>query len=372
MKNPDFFYVVLGRVLSSGLQATFYFIFALMLTPEEYGNLSFLIAIAGVAATISRFGLNQTIVVFQAKNSSFANQLNFLALISTSIAAIILLSVDIFAAFLTLASSIFLMNIQNMLGLKKYKKYGLLNLIKGLLMIIFPIIGFQFLEIEGILLGMSLGYIVTSIHFFKYLSFKNNLRSQIRYNSKTIIHNFGVDISINLVRFVDKLVIVPIVGFAVLGIYQLNLQILIGLEILPTALHSYLLSEESSGKKHKKITFLAILFSILLVIATIFFSPYLIPQLFPNYIEGINSLMVLVFSIMPLTLSSILNAKLQAIESTKIGFSAIVRIGSLVILIIILGSAYGLMGLSYSVLISSSLYAIFLAFIFKIESRKKT
>ena len=50
--------------------------------------------------------------------------------------------------------------------------------------------------------------------------------------------------------------IAPLLGFTSLGIYQFNIQILFGLELIPIAIHSFLLSEESSGKKHKKIDIL--------------------------------------------------------------------------------------------------------------------
>ena len=43
MQLNDFFLVSSGRIISSGLQAIFYIIFAVILSPEEYGNLSYLI-----------------------------------------------------------------------------------------------------------------------------------------------------------------------------------------------------------------------------------------------------------------------------------------------------------------------------------------
>ncbi len=57
----------------------------------------------------------------------------------------------------------------------------------------------------------------------------------------------------SFVRFVDKIIIGSFAGFGILGVYQLNIQFIFGIEILLGALHQFLLSEESSGKKHKKI-----------------------------------------------------------------------------------------------------------------------
>ena len=82
MQLNNFMLVSSGRVISSALQAIFYIIFAILLSPEEYGNLSYLIAIAGVASIISRFGLTHSIVIFQAKSDySTVNQINLLVLI---------------------------------------------------------------------------------------------------------------------------------------------------------------------------------------------------------------------------------------------------------------------------------------------------
>lgn len=372
MQLNNFVLVSSGRIISSALQAIFYIIFAIILSPEEYGNLSYLIAIAGVASIISRFGLTHSIVIFQAKSDySSVNQINLLVLITTSIAAIILIPIDIFAAFLTLSSSVFLMYVHNLLGLKDYKKYFSYNLFKGSFIIIIPITGYYFFQLEGIIFGMAIGYLLSSLPFFKNISFQKNLFQNFKNNFRIFLHNFGVDASTNLVKFIDKLVIAPIAGFAILGIYQLNLQILIGLEIIPLALHSYLLSEESSGNKHRKIIGLVILFSIFLVISIILLSPFVIPEFFPQYIEGIESLQILVISLIPLTISSILNAKLQAKNSTKVGYSAIIRIGSLLILLVFLGSQFGLLGLSYSVLLSATFSTIFLIYIFKSDNKEK-
>lgn len=74
-------------------------------------------------------------------------------------------------------------------------------------------------------------------------------------------------------------------------------------------------------------------------------------------------------AIIPLTISSILNAKLQSKESTVVGYSAIVRIGSMLVLIPILGSMFDLIGLSVAVLLSIILYTISLYIIYKKSSK---
>lgn len=369
--SGKFSFVIIGRMVSAGLQALFYLIFAAILDPQSYGNLSYLIALAGTFSVISRFGLNHSATVYQAKkNLSLTNSINVLALITTSAASIILLAFDIFAAVLCLGMSMFIMNIHNLLGLKEYKKYMRMEIIRGVLIISIPI-GFYFImDISGILLGMAISYLLCSFHFFRTISFKGKILQNIRSNFTILLHNFGVDFSIYAPRFVDKLVVFPILGSTTLGIYQLNMQFLFALEILPLALHSFLLSEEANGRKHNKIIHLVILASVIIAILAIFIGPFFIGEFFPKYSEGITSLQILIISIIPLTISAIITAKLQAKESIIVGYSAVVRVGSLLILIPVLGSVFDLIGLAISVLFSTIFYSIFLYIMFRKSTNK--
>ena len=371
LSNPSkFSFVMIGRAVSSGLQVLFYLIFAALLDPQSYGDLNYLIALTATFSIVFRFGLNHSVTVFQAKkNTSLTNSINILALITISTASIILLTFDIFAALLCFGMSLFTMNMHNLLGLKKYKKNMMLEIIRAILIISIPVGLFFILDITGILLGMAISYLLCSFNFLKTISFKQNFFEDIKNNFKVLLHNFGVEFSTYAPRFVDKLLILPILGSTTLGIYQLNIQILFALEILPIALHSFLLSEESNKNKHKKIISIVIFASIFIAILSAFIGPFFIDEFFPKYAEGKTSLQILVFSIIPLTISAIISAKLQASESTVVGYSGIVRVGSLLILIAILGNMFDLIGLAISVLLSTIFYSIFL-YLVLIKSNK--
>jgi len=366
-KNPfkNFSLVTFGRIISTGLQAGFYLIFAVILGPESFGQLSYLVALAGTVSIVSRIGLSHTVVVYQAKeNTNAVNQANVLSLITTGIAAILLIPINIYAALLCLSLSMFTMNLQNSLGQKRYKKYFWIIVIKSGLIITIPILLYFPLDIPGILLGMAISNFIMGFNFLKLLNPKIHSFKYLRQNFRVLIHNFGVESSIGLTRWVDKLLIVPLFGFIFAGLYQFNIQILFALTLLPISLHSFLLAEESSGTSHKKISFIIILSSILLVFITIIFAPYVIPQYFPKYQDGISSLQILIVSLIPFTIAAIFNAKLQAKESTKVGFAGLTRITSLLFFIAILGNWYGLLGLSLAVLFSSISETIFLSLLF--------
>lgn len=367
--TKHFSYVGLGKILGSGLNAVFFILFASILQPSMYGELTFLIVIAQTTSIFTRFGFNHTITVFKAKKEeNLSQQINFFVLLSTSIGSIFLLFVNPLIALLTLSMSFFVMAQHNLLGDGKYKNFMKISLMQGSFHLFFTITMYFLFDLQGILIGMSISNLICCYPFLKnFLNCNPNFK-KLRQIWKVSIHNFGIDASTNLSRRIDKLIIAPIFGFTSVGIFQFNTQILFALELIPLALHSFLLSEETKGTKSKKLIFYVLLISILISFIIFFISPLFVNQFFPEYSDGILSLQVLGFAIIPLTTSSILSAKLQAMESTKVGFAAIVRLTSIIILIPILGEWYGLIGLSFSILTSAILFSIFLWILYKNSS----
>tara|TARA_B100001750_G_C15507124_1_gene601163 strand:+ start:243 stop:1376 length:1134 start_codon:yes stop_codon:yes gene_type:complete len=362
--NISFF--TIGRISAISAQAAFYLIFAALMEPTSYGELSYFISIAGTLSVISRFGLNHSAMVFGAKGKlTLMNQANVLSIITISFASLILIFVNEYAALLCFGMSTLLMYQSSLIGLKEYKKFMGNAIIKSVLFICLPIVLYFVLDIPGILLGIAISNLIPSYGFFKLIKKKIHKFQELRSNTKVLINNFGVDTSSNLIRFVDKLLIVPLLGFTMAGLYQFNLQILFLLEMLPISMHAFFLSEESSKKSHRKLYTLLMIGSISLVISVIVCSPFLIDSLFPNYSDGILGLQVLIITLIPISISSIFQAKLQARESTKVGLGTPIRIGVFLGLIAWLGTDYGLVGLSAAVLFSSIVYTIILAVIFK-------
>ncbi|QUC64515.1 oligosaccharide flippase family protein [Nitrosopumilus sp. K4] len=359
-----FSFVVASRIVNSGSHALFYIIFVFFMTPEEYGNLSYIIALAGTFSIISRFGLPYSSAIFQSKNEEEkANQINFLAIITTSIAAIILIPINLFAAILSLGTSLFLMNFFNLLGQRKYKEQFKLVCIQGILMIIIPLVLYIPLGISGVMLGLIASNVLPSISYLRLIKISKNF-SKIKNTSKVLFNNFGVDASTNLPKMIDKLLIVPILGFSTVGIYQFNLQVLLALEVIPTALHSFLLPEESQGKNRNKIALGVFGLISSVTIFIIILVPHAIPIILPEYSKGIQSMQIMILAIIPITMSHIINAKLQARESTTVGYSAIVRIGSLLLFIGIFAPLFEQIGLAISVVLSSIAYTIYLLIVY--------
>jgi len=366
--TKNFSYVLINRILTTGINGLFWLIMAYFLIPNSYGELTYYVALAGIFSLVSKFGFGHSVIVFQAeKNSNFSTRINFLVTVTTAGAALVLVPINQFAALACIGFSFFSMNQSNLLGLKKYKNFMFNGLAKSILLLTIPFSLYFVLGLPGILLGMFIGDFLCSYSFFRNLRLPKQIFKGFKENHRVLIHNFAVELAMNLPKVADKLLIVPLFGFLLTGIYQFNLQILFALEILPVALHSYLLPEETSGKSPRKIIYLVVLGSILITLASVFLAPMFVDQFFPKYTAGIFSLQILLVSLIPLTFSYIFSAKLQAMKSTLVGFSLIIRLGSLLTLVALLGSLYGIVGLSLAVLISIILYAAFLSILYKME-----
>jgi len=361
----NFSYLTVGQVTATIFHALFYIGFATILDPEVYGEMVYWIAIAGFASVIARFGMPYSVTVYQAKEkTSLVNQVNTFVIISSSIAALVLIPINIFAAFLSLGLSIFYMNQHNLLGLKKYKRLSTALIIRSGLFISLPILFFYVFDTAGILLGLIFANIIPSFDYLKLITKNVNSFHDLKQNFKVLINNFAVDLSTILPGTIDKLIIVPILGFAMVGYYQFNLQILTALSILPILVHGYLLTEESSKKIHNNLIYFVIIGTIILIISTIILSPYIIETFFPKFIDGVFSLQILSITLLPMSVGYMLKAKLQAEESIYVGYSLLIQISSLVVLLYFLGITYNLFGLSIAILISNILHTSFLGFLF--------
>jgi len=362
----NFSYVGIGRLITLVSQAAFFLIFAALLEPSKYGELGYLIALAGTFSIVSRFGIPTTIIVFRAKGESvLANQINLLAIITTTTASIFLVFINEFSALLCLGFSFFFLYQHNLLGEQQYKSYVKNSMLRAILAYTLPFPLYFAIGFPGIILGVAIGTLISSLRLFSYTTFRIGKFSVLKEKYKVLISNFGVDSSHNLVRFIDKILVGAIFGFNFLGLYHFNLQILLAFEMLPRVLRLFLLTEESRGRKHKKISYFVVFASCMIAVAVIILSPVILPLLFPNYSDGVLGLQIIIISIIPSSISAIIIAKMQAEESTIVGFSAIVRIGSLLLLLIILGNAYGLIGMSLAVVSATIINTIFLFILFR-------
>jgi len=261
--------------------------------------------------------------------------------------------------------SLFFLHERNQIGNQKYKEHLISAISRNILVFVLGVSFFFVAGIPGIILGMAFANLILALPLFRKISIRSFSTEPIKENYKIILNNFGVESSQNLIKFIDKILIGIWFGFLSLGAYYFNMQILFAIQMLSSVLHSFLISEISRGEKHRKISSMIIIISTILTILGIIVSPFLIESIFPKYSDGIFALQILIIAVIPNAFSAILTARMQSIESTKVGYSAVLRIGSLVILIGLFGTMYGMIGLSIAVVTSVTLHTIFLYYLYK-------
>ncbi|RMF30490.1 MAG: hypothetical protein D6752_03970, partial [Candidatus Nitrosothermus koennekii] len=172
------------------------------------------------------------------------------------------------------------------------------------------------------------------------------------------------------ILYIDKLVIAPLFGFAILGLYQFAFQLLIFLSMIPMSLIQYLLPQEASSIDRKNIKLFGIVLSAILSLLLFFIFPLVIEIYFKAYEDAIDAARIMAFGIIPMTLNAILNAEFLGRERSFITMiGSLTYIISLILLFLLLGNLLGLIGLAISTLSAIILQTIVLLF-FKLRFKE--
>ena len=159
----------------------------------------------------------------------------------------------------------------------------------------------------------------------------------------------------------DKVLIAPVFGYFTLGLYQLGFQFFMFLSIIPLSLYYYLLLEEASGKNKTKIKFLGFGFAVIAGVTAFFFTPYIIERLFPSFINSILIVRIMCLAIIPQTVVLICNASLLGNgKSNPVFVAGLIYISVLLILLFVLGSFFGPIGLAFTLIIAQTVQASYL------------
>jgi O-antigen/teichoic acid export membrane protein len=344
-----------GNLVSSLIGALFWLFLATLLGPESYGELNFLLSLSVLVGSLAVGGLNNTIITFLAKgNNRLFRQASNLILITSAVASLVLALLGyITAAILVLGTNAFSMAIAENLGRKYYKRFALLTITNRLLQVSLALVLYYLIGVPGIILGYAIGSIIVGYRFFVIRDFSLSF-DEIRTKKSLTLHSFvfaSQSVSMNF----DKLIIVPIAGFAMLGVYQVGFQFLMFLSIIPGSLYQYLLPQEASGIERRYVKILGLVAAIAMATAGYFMVPIIIGNFFPTYTEGVQSAQILAFGVIPLTINSLLNSRLLGTEVSKpvlVGSASYVI--SLVSLLLLLKEPLGLSGLALSVILSLS------------------
>ncbi len=260
----------------------------------------------------------------------------------------------------------FMMALAEALGGKNYREYAVLSIGQRITQIVLSLLFYYFFGLLGIVFGYFLGNL---LFCYKYLRFIPNFSlkvDSVKEKRTFAMHSYGFNLIRNFTMNLDKVVIAPIFGYYMLGLYQLGFQFFMFLSIIPLSLYYYLLPEESSGKDKKNIKYLGVGLAILAGISAAIVVPFVVNRLFPSFAESIVVVQIMCLAVIPSTISAILNASLLGkSKSGPVLVAGVIYMMFLVAGLLLLGQVFGVYGLAITLVIAQSIQASYLLLKFK-------
>ena len=342
----------IGTVIISGL---FWLYVASFVEVHEYGQIGYIVSMAGLVSGISLLGSNSSITVLTSKKDSIFVSISLLVIICGSIGATTLyfLVEDAGSTIYVMGLIIFTLINAELLGRKSFVTYSKYLIVQRTLMVIFALTLFYFIGYKGIILGIGLSFLVFSIKYYQMIpEFKIDYKN-LKIKWRFLVNNYLLEIARLCSGTIDKVIIAPLFGFIILGNYYLGMQIFSVIVILPSIMYQYILPHDASQVSTKKIKIITILVSISLAVIGYFTSPIIIPNLFPKYLDAIELIQILSIVTITTTINLIYISKfLGQLKNKIILVGTIIIIPIQIIGIIILGKEYGVIGLGLAVLIA--------------------
>jgi len=349
-------------IVGSVISAFFWLYIASQLNPDIFGELIYFIGIAGTAQLVSLLGSSNVLTVYTAKNVKIQSTL---FLISVLAAAISLVIITIFfnrldAGLLAVGFVIFSLVNSVILGKKLFVKYSKLVLSQKILTLILGLGLYFVFDVYGIIYGLALSYIPYLVIFVKEFSRTKIDFALLKPRKGFIINNYVMNLTSGLGGTLDKLIIAPILGLALLGNYSLALQMFTMMTVFSAVVYKYLLPLDASGESNKKIRQITFIISIIIAILGVTILPNVIDWLFPKFIDAKDAIQIMSIGIVPGTIAVLYGSKFLGMGKSKIVMipklvSLIVEIGGF----LYFGPIYGVIGLAWVIVTTLTWEAIF-------------
>tara|TARA_B110000438_G_scaffold166502_1_gene159259 strand:- start:3010 stop:4146 length:1137 start_codon:yes stop_codon:yes gene_type:complete len=366
--------IATGETISGAVGSIFWLYLASLLTVSDYGEVQFLIGIASFGVGLSLIAQTNTIIVYEIKQRGLRGILFLMSFIMAGIVSVILFIIYSRLDIVLLSFGMICaeMAIGYLMGKKLFIKYSIFLISQKILMIALAIGLYFLMGIEGIIYGIAISYIPVAILVFS--TFKNTSFNVplLKNNFGFIFYNYLDRLIVFSRRNLDKIIIMPMLGFEILGEFALGFQIYSIMILFASISFKLLLMKDTEGKDSKKMGAVILSISIVISILGIIIAPQIVPILFPQFISVIEIIPIMSLAVIPNTVIFIISSKFLGNEKSKfILIGHIMYAVTYLLLIIILGSTYGIQGLAYTFLICSTGYGIYLMVTYKIQKLKQ-
>src|SRR5438445_6424605 len=286
-----------ANIVSSVIPGLFWLYIARILGTTHYGEISYLIAVSSIATVISFLGSGNILLVYTAKGVRIQPAIYSIAISSSVIASVILFFIfeDIGVSLFVIGNVIFGLATYELIGQKLYKQYSVYMIGQKILGTVLAIVLNHIIGPNGVILGLSISFFLPTYRIYEGFRDHKIDFSLLKTRSGFIINSYIMDISRAFSTTLDKLIVAPLLGFALLGNYQLGVQFLSLLGILPGIMFQYILPHDATGSTNRKLKNASILFSILLAFLGITLAPVFLPLLFPKFTEATQVIQILSF-----------------------------------------------------------------------------
>ena len=345
----------ISDILGAGISSLFWLYMATVIGPESYGELFYYFAIGNIAASVSLLGSKNTLMVYVPKNIKLESTIFFLTIILS-----FAISLIVFLVYSNFTIGLYGLGATELLAKKLYTNYFVLLITQKLLMVGLSLGLYHYIGMSGIILGIGISflpYLVIIIKEFKTTKIDFSL---LKPRLGFISSSFGQNLLATFSNQTDKLIIAPLLGFTLLGNYQLGIQFIAVFQLLPLIVMKFTLPHDATGSSNKNLKIITVLISIGFTALILFLSPLLIPIFFDDFIFVVDIIQILSLSLTPMAISSAYSSKFLGAEKSKIVFAAMsVLLISHICGILILGNILGIVGIAISYVLAMTIHAIF-------------
>ncbi len=348
-------------IVGTAISSIFWLFLASQIPPEDYGEIFYFLGIAGIASAFVLIGTQNSITVYSSKNIKIESTLYFISLLLGVVVSFIVMIIFYRAdvIFLLFGYIINTLSMGELLGRKKFLSYSKHILIQKILTLSLGLLFFLIFGIDGIIFALAISYIFFTIIIVNRFRKTKIDFSLLKDRSKFILGNYLIEIITKSNTHLNKFIIVPLLGFAVLGNFSLAMQLVnVGL-VFTLIVFKYTISYDAQGQENKKLKKITLFVSIGISLLGAAVAPIVIPILFTEYVDVIEVVQIAIFGIIPLTITKLYASKLLGQENSKrVLHSKIVSMISFIIAIVILGPIYGIIGMAIGYLFSTILELI--------------
>ena len=365
-KLKDFVTLGSSNLIASIILGLFWLFLASLLTKTDYGQLGYFMAVVNIAATISLVGLRQTIMVYEPKNENVIPASMALVLITSIISAIVVFvfTQNFFVSLVVVSISFFHLIAAALLSKEKYGTFSKYKLLQAVVAVIASLVFYQILGINGIFLGYFVSFLIILKDLVPLVKNKKIEFSKLKSKIGFMMYAYSSRLSQVFFLWGDKLVIGTIFGLTMLASYHFAAQYLLLLDAIPRSMYQYLIPKEAGGEQNKKAKQFFIGLSCIIAIFSIIAIPYGVTTFLPKYEESIQPMQIMSLAIIPLSVVAIQRAQFLGKENSRIVLiGSVIQTGFYLVLVIILGQVFGLMGLAYGFLSAAIFLSIFNYFV---------